>query len=223
MAATRDDIRQLFENHGEPDVFDWVEEVLDRIDQRAETHPDEPKAVAEILVGDQTVEDVKLPSPYIYIVDGSLRGRNLDFGTDVYEQSLVIVMGDVEAVNFKFDSGANVFIKGDLKLRGALFGHHGDGGADLYCQMLRARAVLLDHVTGLNAREIDAVVCSAEGWGLPMHVDYNGAGHAELFVPEILDEGSLRIEPAWAHATAGGDVFLPGAWEKLRATQIEPL
>ena len=218
--GTRDDVRELFKKHGQDDVYDWAEEVLDQIDGRRESHPNERVAEIEIVHGDLDLAELVLEGPFIVIIDGNLRATgDLDFTTAVYQRSLVVVFGEVTARHFRFNSGASVFINRNLTLAGECFGDHGDESAELYCQKLTARALILDHVTGVNATELDCVVCSADGWGLPQHVDYAAKeGHAELFAPEVLSEG-ISVEQAYAHAHANNDIFLPGAYDRLRATK----
>ena len=221
MVSTRDDVRALFIRHAHEDVFDWVEDVLDQIDGRRANHPDERVAEIELVRGDLEVAELSRESPFILVVDGNLRATgDLDFATGPYQQSLVVVMGEVAARHFRFNSGASVFIHRNLTLTGECFGDHGDESADLYCQKLAARALILDHVTGVNATELDCVVCSAKGWGLPQHIDYGAKDtHAELFVPEVLSDNGLSVEEAYAYAHAGNDIFLPGVLERLRATK----
>jgi hypothetical protein len=221
MVSTRDDVRELFARHGQDDVYDWVEDILDQIDQRRENHPDERVAEIELVRGDLEVADLSRKSPFILVVDGNLHSTgDLDFATGPYQQSLVVVMGEVTARHFRFNSGASVFIHRNLTLTGECFGDHGDESADLYCQKLAARALILDHVTGVNATELDCVVCSADGWGLPQHIDYAAKDtHAELFVPDVLSDSGLSVEAAYAYAHAGNDIFLPGVVERLRATK----
>ena len=221
MVSTRDDVRELFIRHAHEDVFDWVEDILDQIAKRRENHPNERVAEIEIVRGDLEVADLSRESPFILVVDGNLRATgDLDFATGPYQQSLVVVMGEVTARHFRFNSGASVFIHRNLTLTGECFGDHGDESADLYCQKLAARALILDHVTGVNATELDCVVCSADGWGLPQHIDYSAQdSHAELFVFEVLSDSGLSVEAAYAYAHAGNDIFLPGVLERLRATK----
>jgi hypothetical protein len=74
----------------------------------------------------------------------------------------------------------------------------------------------------VHAVTIEAVVSSAEGWGLPMHVDYGDESkHAAIFAAEALTDGSLSVEKAWAVAHAGRDIFLPGVVETLIAPSVE--
>ncbi|MEO8844404.1 MAG: hypothetical protein ABI591_06180 [Kofleriaceae bacterium] len=216
MVSTRDDVRELFVRHGQVDVFDWVEDILDQLDGRRANHR---VAEIELVRGDLEVADLSRESPFILVVDGNLRATgDLDFATG----SLVVVMGEVTARNFRF--GGSVFINRNLTLTGDCFGDHGDESAVLYCQKLSARALLLDHVTGVHVTELDCIVCSAEGWGLPQHIDYEAKDtHAELFVPEVLRDNAFSVEAAYACAHAGEDIFLPGVHERLRATKPPPV
>ncbi|AKV01436.1 hypothetical protein AKJ09_08099 [Labilithrix luteola] len=219
-AATADDVRDILVRHNDADVFGWVEEILDQIEQRAQNHGT-PAPVIELVSGNVEVDELAPKSPWILVVDGDLKATgDLDFATGPYEQSLLLVTGDVSARHFRFNSGAACYIAKRLVLSGCCFGDHGDESAALFAQLVRAHAILLDHVTGINAPELDAVVCSSEGWGLPMHVNYGRSEeHPTLFVPEVLDaERRLDLERAWAHAHGGGELFLPGVHDRLRST-----
>jgi hypothetical protein len=218
-AATADDVRARLARNNDVEVFGWVAEVLDQIQMRADNHRT-PAPVIELVSGDVDVDELAPRSPWILVVDGNLRASgDLDFGTRPYERSLLLVTGDVSARHFRFNSAAACYIAKRLVLSGCCFGDHGDESAELYAQLVRARAILLDHVTGINAPELDAVVCSSKGWGLPMHVAYDRAEeHPTIFAPEVLDEeGALDLELAWTHTHEGRELFLPGVLDRLRA------
>lgn len=154
--------------------------------------------------------------PWAIIVHGDLHATaDLDFATTDYRCSLLVVLGNVHARNFRFTNGATCVVAQDLVARDYVFGRYGDESARLEVGgTLRARALLLDHVTGATATDIDAIVCTTEGWGLPIDIDYS-SNHTDIFVPSILDDDRIDMYLAWEAATAGDDLFLPGVEAKL--------
>jgi hypothetical protein len=157
--------------------------------------------------------------PWALVVHGDLHATgDLDFSTTDYAVSTLVVCGNVTARNLYFSNGDNCFITGDLTCTGVVVGQHGDESARLVVEgRLEARALMVDHVTGVEAEELDALVCSAEGWGLPLDLDQGADSHRELLHPETLDEdGRVDVSAVWAHASAGGELFLPGVEATLR-------
>lgn len=79
---------------------------LDPIAQRAHHHR-QSAPVIELVSGDGDVDELAPESPWILVVDGDVRATgDLDFATGPYEQSLLLVTGDVSARHFRFNSGA---------------------------------------------------------------------------------------------------------------------
>lgn len=160
--------------------------------------------------------------PWALVVHGDLLCEgDLDFKTTDYAVSLLAVLGNVRARNFRFTNGANCFVSGDLTLSGVCVGRYGDESARLVVGgALKARALLLDHVTGVGAGRLDAVTCASEGWGLPMDVDSSADSHRDVFVADALgNDGTLNLGAAWKVLGAGNDVFLPGVQARLRAAR----
>jgi hypothetical protein len=176
------------------------------------------------VIGTTVQVDTLAPGrkPWALIVEGDLVATgDLDFSTGDYAVSLLVVRGSLRARHLRFTNGANCIIEGDCDVDGVIVGRYGDESARLAVgRRLRARALLLDHVTGCDATSIDAVVMSSPGWGLPMDIEDDG--HADVFVPAALDDGEFSAHRAWAVATGGQDVFLPEAHARLRAARPGP-
>lgn len=158
--------------------------------------------------------------PWIVIVHGDLQATGtIELLTGDYQCSLFVVLGSVRAKRFCFMQGAACFIAHDLVVDDIVIGRYGDESAMLEVGgTLTARAVLLDHVTGVTAGRFDAVACSARGWQLPLDIDYQGEDHRSWFVPAVLDgDGRLDLAKAWRYS---GDVFRPNAIDQLRARRV---
>ena len=201
-----DDVKQLFPNAWWHEVFGYMREPIPVhfVDHGLELDALAPGA-----------------GPWALIVHGDLHATgDLDFWTSDYKCSLLVVQGNVRARNFRFTNGATCVVAHDLEARDYVLGRYGDESARLEVGgMLRARALLLDHVTGVDAKEIDAIVCSTEGWGLPIDIDYY-AENTDVFVPAVLDEDRLDLHLAWEAASHGAPVLLPEAEQRLRRPQI---
>ena len=201
---TAADVRQLF-----PDQ--WWHEVLGYQQDNVPVHfVDDSLAIDGNLIAGN--------GPWNLIVHGDLHATgNLDFATGDYKTSLLVVLGGVRAKNFRFTNGATCVIAHDLVVADFVLGRYGDESARLVVEsLLRARAVLLDHVTGLDAESLDAIVCTVEGWGLPIDINYY-ATVRDIFMPELLDdEGRLEMYNVWQAASTNGTVFQPDAEERLR-------
>lgn len=157
--------------------------------------------------------------PWAIVIHGDLHATgDLDFSTSDYKTSLLVVRGSVRARNFQFTNGATCAISEDLVCSELVIGRYGDESARLEVGgTLRARALLLDHVTGVSARVLDALVCSSRGWGLPMDIEYE-ASHEDIFESSVIDaDHRLVMWAAWEAATSGKPIFLRGAENRLRA------
>lgn len=206
---TADDLRALF-------TGEWWLEVLE--------YGDEPPAV-HFVEGDLAVESLAPgDGPWALVVHGDLHATgDLDFSTSDYKVSLLVVRGSVRTRNLRFTNGANCIVSHDLDASGYVLGRYGDESAQLVVGgTLRARALLLDHVTGCDAGAIEAIVCSSAGWRLPLDLDYSAESHEDLLVPEALAGGTIGIAEAWEVATRGRELFLPGVEERLRAARPWP-
>lgn len=151
--------------------------------------------------------------PWAVVVHGDLVVTgDLDFSTTDYAVSALVVRGNVSARHFRFTNGANCFITGDLTCSGIVVGRYGDESARLVVDgRLKARALMLDHVTGTEAQDLDCLVCAARGWGLPQDIDLGAESHRELLHAATLDrDGSVDMHQVWSHVSAGGELFLPG-------------
>jgi hypothetical protein len=207
---TFDDVRGLFPG------AEWLW-ILDT------TTADTPVHFVE---GELVLDDLEAgDGPWVLIVHGDLiASGDLDFGTSDYKTSALVVCGSLRARNFQFTNGAQCVVLHDITVTGCVFGRYGDESAFLSADgTLRAHAVLLDHVTGVSAPVIDAVVCGSRGWRLPIDINYEADSHADIFVREALDEDD-RFQPyrGWQRVTAGEPLFLPGAHERLRALRPGP-
>jgi hypothetical protein len=203
--VTQDDLRQLFAG------ADWLW-VLDTIAN------DTPVQFHE---GGLAVEALALhEGPWIVIVHGDLHATgDIVLETGDYKCSLLVVFGSVRARSFRFMQGASCVVVHDLVVDDCVLGRYGDESATLEVGgRLQARALLLDHVTGVTAGTLDAVVCSARGWQLPLDIDYQGEDHGNWFVPAVLrDDGRIDMAKIWHHS---GDVFRPNAIAQLRARRV---
>lgn len=201
------DVRALF-----PDA--WWHEVFQYQSDKIPVH----------FVDDSVAIDGNLVAgtgPWNLVVHGDLHATgDLDFATGDYKTSLLVVLGAVRARNFRFTNGATCVVAHDLDAKDYVFGRYGDESARLEVGgTLRARALLLDHVTGVDADTLDAIVCTARGWGLPIDIDYY-ADNRGVFAPDILDdEGRLDHYLAWAAATSGAPVLLADAEARLEASR----
>jgi hypothetical protein len=198
-----DDVRALFPGEWWHDFFDQMNDV----------------PPVHFIEGSLSVDDLDAgDGPWALIVHGDVHATgNLDFGTSDYKVSALVVFGSVHARNFRFTNGANCYVVHDLIARDFVFGRYGDESARLAVGgLLKARAVLLDHVTGVDAAELDAIVCATEGWQLPLDIDYY-ADVSDLFVSDVIDvDGRIDLFRAWTVAARGEAVFAPGAEERLR-------
>ncbi len=158
--------------------------------------------------------------PWNLIVQGDLHATgNLDFATGDYKVSLLVVLGNVRAKSFFFTNGANCIVAHDLVVSDVVLGRYGDESARLVVSgLLRARAVLLDHVTPVDAETLDAIVCTVEGWGLPIDINYY-ADNRHIFDARLLDhrDGTLELREAWRAVDNGTPIFLPDVEAQLRA------
>ena len=198
-----DDVRALFAGA-------WWHEVFSTMRPTMVQFFDHSLAVDELAPGD---------GPWAIIVHGDLHATgDLDFTTSDYKTSLLVVQGGVRARNFRFTNGATCVVAHDLVASDFVMGRYGDESARLEVGgVLRARALLLDHVTGVDVSELDAIVCTSEGWRLPIDIEYQ-AKHGSIFEPEVLHDGSIDLGLAWQAATAGDPIFLPGVEAELRTT-----
>lgn len=215
--VTIDEIRKRFEAAGELETFGWFTEQLGHIRGR-EKKPTE----LQLVNGSVKLDAFKPTSPWVLVIDGDLDvSGDIDLSTEPYDMSLFVVFGTVRAKNFRFSGSACCFVSKSLELTGGCFGDHGDESAELHTAKLTARVLVLDHVTGVNAAGLDAVVFASEGWGLPRHLTGEDNA-ADFLVAEALNEDGEygRIE-MWDLMTSGRDPFLPGAYEKLRARKVE--
>ena len=201
---TADDVRALFPNEWWHDFFDQMSDV----------------PPVHFVEGSLSVDDLDAgDGPCALIVQGDVHASgNLDFGTSDYKVSALVVFGSVHARNFRFTNGANCYVVHDLIVRDYVFGRYGDESAGLAVGgLLKARGVLLDHVTGVDAAELDAIVCASAGWRLPMDIDYEADEHRDVFVSDVLDDrGRIDLFRAWVVAVRGEPVFMPGVEERLR-------
>jgi hypothetical protein len=162
--------------------------------------------------------------PWNLVIHGDLHATgDLDFATGDYKESLLVVLGGVRARNFRFTNGATCVIAHDLVVNNYVFGRYGDESAHLEVGgTLRARALLLDHVTGTNAGTLDAICCTVEGWRLPIDINYY-ADNRDIFAPEVLDtDGTIDLRVAWDAATNDAPVLLHAAEQRLRSRASRP-
>ena len=118
-----DDVRELFARHGLIDLFDWFEDVM--------PVGGEIQLVRGNYAG---------PVPPILVVDGNLHGEALQL------TGVLVVLGNVAARDV-LASGA-VFVKGDLVVSGECAC---TPTVDLYCQTLRAKALVGEDLDGVHA------------------------------------------------------------------------
>ncbi len=206
-----DDVRQLF-----PDAW-WHEVLFDWMRQ--------PPPPIHFIEGDLAVDDLTAGAgPWALIVHGDLHATgDLDFATSDYKVSLLVVHGNVRARNFRFTNGASCVIAHDLVAHDYVVGRYGDESAQLVVGgTLRARALLLDHVTGVDATELDTIVCTTAGWRLPIDINYYDEQKG-TFADAVLDEdGRIELFAAWDAATRGEPVLLPDAEARLRPPGPRP-
>ncbi|WP_426747775.1 hypothetical protein VZQ01_10790 [Myxococcus faecalis] len=215
-----DELKARFEAANEAETFSWFVQNLEHIQERAGQH-DNPVPEIHLATGPVRLEKLVPESPWILVVDGDLEvAGDIDLSTSPYDISLFVVFGEVRARNLRFSGSACCYVTKSVELTGGCFGDHGDESAELHTARLKARVVMLDGHTGVNATELDAVVFAGEGWGLPLHFTSKDVA-AEFFVPEALDEDGYHEESVWELMASGKDPFLPGAWEKLRARYVE--
>jgi hypothetical protein len=195
-----DDIRALFPDAWWLEVFEYMKDPLPPVH-----FVDRSLAIDSLAPGD---------GPWALIVHGDLHASgDLDFSTSDYKCSLLVVQGNVRARNFRFTNGATCVVAQDLLATGYVLGRYGDETARLEVGgTLRARALLLDHVTGVEANEIDAITYSSDGWGLPQDVD------DAAFV-----DGELDLHAAWEAAIAGTPILRPEVEAELRQVVAERL
>jgi hypothetical protein len=200
-----DDVRALF-----PDAWWWEDPFHLQNDEVPVLFVDNSVAIDGTLTAGE--------GPWNLIIQGDLHATvDLDFSTGSYKTSLLVVLGSVRARNFRYMNSAACMIAQDLIAADYVFGRFGDEGARLDVGgTLRARALLLDHVTPASAEAFDAIVCTVEGWDLPIDIDYS-ADNRDRFAPNVLDKnGRLDMRSAWAVARAGDPVLLPDAEAQLR-------
>lgn len=177
-----------------------------------------PRPPVIVIDGALRVDDLEPDDgAWALIVQGDLEAAgDLDFSTGDYQVSLLVVLGSVRARNFRFAKGATCVIAGDLDVSGHVVGRYGDESARLEVGgVLRARALLLDHVTGAEAA-IDAIVVAGEGWRLPLDAPMADE-ERRIYAPAVLDdEDRLDLAAAWGAATRGEPIFLPDAEARLR-------
>jgi hypothetical protein len=195
---TADDVRALFPHAWWLEVFSYMTDPLPLVH-----FVDRSLAIDSLAPG---------AGPWAVIVHGDLHASgDLDFWTSDYKSSLLVVQGNVRARNFRFTNGATCVVAHDLTASGYVIGRYGDETARLEVGgTLRARALLLDHVTGVGAREIDAITYSADGWGLPKDVD-----------DAAFLAGELDLHAAWEAAIAGMPILRPDIEAELRQVVAE--
>lgn len=195
---TADDITALFPGAWWHEVFGYMKQPLPPV-----YYFDRSLAVDSIAAG---------KGPWAVVVHGDLHATgDLDFWTSDYKTSLLVVHGNVRCRNFRFTNGATCVVAHDLTASGYVLGRYGDETARLEVGgALRARALLLDHVTGVEANEIDAITYSADGWGLPQDVDDTG------FIA-----GELDLHAAWQAAITGAPILRPEVEAELRTSVAE--
>lgn len=188
-----DDIRQLFPGAWWLEVFSYMKTPLPPIH-----FLDRSLAVDGIIAGD---------GPWALIIHGDLHASlDLDFSTSDYKSSLLVVQGNVRCRNFRFTNGATCVVAQDLFASGYVIGRYGDETARLEVGgTLHARALLLDHVTGVEANEIDAITYAADGWGLPQDID------DDAFV-----DGELDLHAVWQAAITNTPILRPEREAELR-------
>lgn len=187
---TADDIRQLF-----PD--EWWLDVFDQMNAVPPVH---------FVEGSLAIDDLEAgDGPWALIVHGDLYASgDLDFSTSDYKCSVLVVLGSVRTRNLQFTNGASCVVAHDLVASGIVVGRYGDESARLVVGgMLTARALLLDHVTGVYADSIDAIVYSAPGWNLPQDVPND----RDVFEDAVLDDEQLDFSKVWHVATRGEAVL----------------
>jgi hypothetical protein len=211
IAMSAADVRALFPNEPWHELFELSPAL----------EADGVRFVEGGLTVDQFLAD---KGPWGLVVHGDLMASgDLDFWTGDYKVSLLVVRGSVRARNVRFGKAANCFISEDLVASGYVVGRYGDESARLDVGgTLRARALLLDHVTGVTAANVDAIVVASQGWGLPLDIDYQQGAHRYVFVGEILRGDAIDLVAAWQRATRGGELFLPGVERELRARRANP-
>jgi hypothetical protein len=198
------DIRQLF-----PDA--WWHEVFEFQNDKVPVH---------FIEGGLAIDSLEAGrGPWCLVVHGDLDATgDLDFETTDYKTSLLVVFGTVRARNFRYTNGATCVVEHDLIARDYVFGRYGDESARLSVSgTLRARALLLDHVTPADATEIEAIICTVEGWGLPIDIDYYANNRDVLDAAVLKDDGRIHHELAWRAAISGQPVLLPEAEARLSA------
>lgn len=218
--TTVDEIKKRFEAENELETFGWFEDQLEFINQRAKQKEKSPPPM-QLVKRPVKLADLELKSPWILVIDGDLEVTgDIDLSTEPYDMSVFVVLGNVRARKFRFSGSACCFVSKSVELTGGCFGDHGDESAELITAKLKARVLVLDHVTGVEVDELDAVVFGSEGWGLPLALtDDDNA--ADFVVEEALSEDGIHEPGMWDLMTSGRDPFLPGAYEKLRA-RVKP-
>ncbi|MCP3064163.1 hypothetical protein LXT21_35865 [Myxococcus sp. K38C18041901] len=215
-----DEIKARFEAANEAETFGWFVENFGHSRERAGQH-DKPVPEIHLVTGPVRLEKLVPKSPWILVVDGDLEvAGDIDLSTSPYDISLFVVFGEVRARNLRFSGSACCYVTKSVELTGGCFGDHGDESAELHTARLKARVLMLDGNTGVNATELDAVVFASEGWGLPLHFTSKDVA-SEVFVPEALKGDSFHEGSVWKLMVSGKDPFLPGALGKLRARHVE--
>ncbi|MFP2960062.1 hypothetical protein ACLEPN_20100 [Myxococcus sp. 1LA] len=216
-----DEIKARFEAANEAETFGWFVEHFEWIQGRARQH-NEPAVEIHLATGLVRVDTLVPVSPWILVVDGDLEvAGDVDLSTQPYEISLFVVLGSVRAKNLRFSGSACRYATESVELTGGCFGEHGDEAAELHTAHLKARVLMLDGHTGVNAQQLDAVVFASEGWGLPRHFTDDDVA-ADFFVAEALDEdGAIGESAVWELMTSGKDPFQPGALATLGARRVD--
>ncbi|WP_141617215.1 hypothetical protein [Myxococcus sp. AB036A] len=216
-----DEIKVRFEAANEAETFGWFVEHFERIQERAQQQ-NQPAVEIHLATGLVRADTIAPASPWILVVDGDLEvASDIDLSTQPYDISLFVVLGSVHAKNLRFSGSACCYVTKSVELAGGCFGDHGDEAAELHTIRLKARVLMLDGNTGVNAQHLDAVVFASQGWGLPRHFTDDDVA-ADFFVAEALDEdGGIDEGAVWELMTSGKDPFQPGALATLSARRVD--
>jgi hypothetical protein len=157
---------------------------------------------------------------YVVVVDGDLvTSDHAEFHTIDYEQSRVIVTGNMRARSLSYANGARVMVEGSAEIERACIGRYGDRNAVFGVGgQLTVPIVLIDRNTTVDALGgLRALIYSAGHFWRELKPDIDELGESlddESFRPEYLDEyGDLDLVKAIAAARAGETILLPGVAE----------
>ena len=169
------------------------------------------------LSTDQPVETKD--GPFVMVVDGDLTTSDyIRFSTDDYVPGLIAITGDLRASAMVFELGVRIVVEGSAFIEHGCFGRWGDAGALLSVHgELVTPLVELDGSTPLfSDGGIRSVISNGLGWWEPLRPDIGpDVADGDYFRPELIDNGVLDLERAFAAAREGAPLFLPGVEESF--------